>query len=42
MTLAEVPWGTVAGQAVTLYTLTNINGLIARITNYGGTAKSCR
>lgn len=29
-------WGTVEGKPVYLYTLTNSNGLVAKITNYGG------
>ena len=36
-TVTEEPWGTLpSGEAVTLYTLTNPNGLQAKITNYGG------
>jgi aldose 1-epimerase len=37
MTIIEEGWGAVDGRAVSLYTLTNANGLTARITNYGGT-----
>jgi aldose 1-epimerase len=36
MTIEAQPWGVVDGEAVSLYTLTNANGLVARITNYGG------
>lgn len=36
MTIDRQPWGEVDGTAVSLFTLTNANGLIARITNYGG------
>ena len=31
------PWGVVDGQAVSLFTLTNANGLVVRITNLGAT-----
>jgi aldose 1-epimerase len=36
VTIERTPWGLVADQPVDLYTLTNANGLMARITNYGG------
>jgi aldose 1-epimerase len=36
MTIETQPWGTADDDAVTLFTLTNANGLVARITNYGG------
>jgi aldose 1-epimerase len=31
------PWGAVDGRAVSLFTMTNANGLVTRITNYGAT-----
>ncbi|HEY6077887.1 MAG TPA: aldose epimerase family protein [Polyangiaceae bacterium] len=34
--ISEAPYGTVNGAAVKLYTLRNKNGLVAKITNYGG------
>ena len=34
--IQEEPFGTIDGQEVKLYTLTNANGVQARITNYGG------
>lgn len=34
--ISEAPFGTIDGQEVTLYTLTNKNGVQAKITNYGG------
>ena len=37
MTIAAEPWGEVDGQRVSLYTLTNTNGVVVRITNYGAT-----
>lgn len=37
MTIDRIPWGAVDGQAVDLYTLTNVNGLVARIATYGAT-----
>ena len=36
MSIEQTPWGSVDDQPVHLYTLKNGNGLIARITNYGG------
>jgi aldose 1-epimerase len=36
MTIDTQRWGMVDGQAVSLFTLTNANGLVVRITNYGG------
>lgn len=35
-TVSQVDWGTVDGKSVYLYTLTNSNGLQAKITNFGG------
>ncbi len=35
-TISKSPWGTLPGTAIDLYTLTNKNGLEAKITNYGG------
>jgi aldose 1-epimerase len=34
--ITEAPYGAVGGKEVKLYTLTNKNGLVAKITNYGG------
>lgn len=34
--ITEAPFGSVEGQVVKLYTLTNANGVQAKITNYGG------
>jgi aldose 1-epimerase len=34
--ISEAPYGVVEGKEVKLYTLTNKNGLVAKITNYGG------
>jgi aldose 1-epimerase len=34
--ITEAPWGSVGGKDVKLYTLTNKNGLVAKISNYGG------
>lgn len=34
--IAQAPWGSVDGKAVTLYTLTNANGLMLRVSTYGG------
>ena len=36
MTIETKPWGAVDGKAVSLFTLTSANGLVARITNFGG------
>lgn len=36
MTIDTQAWGVVDGRAVSLFTLTNAHGLVARITNYGG------
>jgi aldose 1-epimerase len=38
--ISSKSWGKVDGKAVTLYTLTNSNGMLAKITNYGGTVTS--
>ncbi len=35
-TVSQQDWGTVDGKSVYLYTLTNSNGVMAKITNYGG------
>jgi aldose 1-epimerase len=35
MTIERTPWGAVDDQSVHLFTLTNPDGLVARITNYG-------
>jgi aldose 1-epimerase len=34
--IASEPWGEVEGEEVTLYTLTNANGMEVKISNYGG------
>jgi aldose 1-epimerase len=34
--ISSEPWGEVDGQPVTLYTLTNANGMEVKITNFGG------
>lgn len=34
--IASEPWGEVQGEEVTLFTLTNANGMEVKITNYGG------
>ncbi|MES1188168.1 MAG: hypothetical protein ABUL60_30405, partial [Myxococcales bacterium] len=34
--ITEAPYGTVGGKEVKLYTLTNKNGLVLKVTNYGG------
>jgi aldose 1-epimerase len=39
-TITSVPWGSVGGQPVDLYTLTNSKGMTVRITNYGGIIQS--
>ena len=38
--VVSAPWGTVGGQQVNLYTLTNHNGMKADISNYGGVIQS--
>ena len=38
--ITKAPFGTVDGRLVYLYTLTNKNGLVAKITNYGGIVTS--
>jgi aldose 1-epimerase len=35
-TITSEPWGEVDGEAVSLFTLTNANGMEVKITNYGG------
>jgi aldose 1-epimerase len=40
--ITKEPWGTVDGQAVDLYTLTNSRGMEVKITNYGGIIQSIR
>ena len=40
MNVEKQPWGTVDAQPVDLYTLTNENGMTAKITNYGGIVTS--
>jgi aldose 1-epimerase len=36
MSITKAPYGSVDGKQVSLYTLTNKNGLVTKITNYGG------
>ena len=36
MPLTQESWGEVKGEPVSLFTLTNANGVSAQITNYGG------
>ncbi len=38
--IAEEDWGTADGKQVKLYTLTNVNGTVLKITNYGGIVTS--
>jgi aldose 1-epimerase len=38
--ITKVPWGTVGGQSVDLYTLTNSKRMTVKITNYGGIIQS--
>jgi aldose 1-epimerase len=38
--ISKQSWGTANGQPVTLYTLTNSNGMKVKITNYGGVVQS--
>jgi aldose 1-epimerase len=38
--ITKASWGTANGQAVSLYTLTNSNGMKVKITNYGGVVQS--
>lgn len=38
--IASAPWGSVDGQPVNLYTLTNNNGMKVNISNYGGIVQS--
>lgn len=40
MSITKAPFGTVDGVAVDLFTLENKNGVVAKITNYGGTVTS--
>ncbi len=39
-TISSVPWGSVNGQNVNLYTLRNGHGMKVKITNYGGVVQS--
>ena len=41
-TITKEPWGTVDGEAVHLYTLTNASGMEVKITNYGGIIQSIK
>jgi aldose 1-epimerase len=41
-TITKEPWGTVDGEQVDLYTLTNSNGMEVKITNYGGIIQSIK
>jgi aldose 1-epimerase len=38
--IGSIPWGTVGGQSVRLYTLRSGRGMTVRITNYGGVVQS--
>ncbi len=40
LSITSIPWGTVGGQAVKLYTLRNGNGMKVKISNYGGVVQS--
>ena len=40
LSITAKPWGSAHGQAVSLFTLRNSNGMIVRITNYGGVVQS--
>jgi aldose 1-epimerase len=40
LTISKQTWGSAHGQAVDLYTLHNSNGMIVKITNYGGVVQS--
>ncbi len=40
VTITSVPWGTVDGQQVSLYTLKNGHKMTVKITNYGGVVQS--
>jgi len=40
VTISSIPWGSVGGKAVRLWTLTNANGMSVKITNYGGVVQS--
>jgi aldose 1-epimerase len=39
-TISSIPWGSVGGTAVRLWTLSNSNGMTVKITNYGGVIQS--
>ena len=41
-TITKEPWGTVDGEQVDLYTLTNSSGMEVKITNYGGIIQSIK
>ncbi|MCL6549390.1 MAG: galactose mutarotase [Acidothermus cellulolyticus] len=40
LSITSVPWGTADGQPVDLFTLTNDNGMMVKISNYGGVVQS--
>ncbi|HUA45918.1 MAG TPA: aldose epimerase family protein [Solirubrobacteraceae bacterium] len=40
LSITHVPWGTANGKPVDLYTLRNGNGMLVKITNYGGVIQS--
>lgn len=40
LSITSQPWGTAHGKNVNLYTLTNANGMVVNITNYGGVVQS--
>jgi aldose 1-epimerase len=40
LSIGKQPWGQADGKEITLYTLTNANGMVVKIANYGGTITS--
>jgi aldose 1-epimerase len=40
MSITSAPWGTTDGQSVNLYTLTSPDGMVVKISNYGGVVQS--
>jgi aldose 1-epimerase len=39
-TISSIPWGTTGGKSVRLWTLSNSNGMVVKITNYGAVVQS--